>query len=496
MLPASHVEAINRDAYEKIRGYLSRSLESQGHCYLLYSPRAGYGKTHLLSKLRGELSLTHEMILLHPYDGLRIDAESVFTDVMTHVTRLLPAGGGLTSLDLLARRIIALGIEPLILSGELPCQDRDQALHAFVYRPIETFDFHHPAAATAHWVRKNFEILRLRIAEEISTIVHAPAAAVSFWIDAMFQYAVTPMDEVKRSQEILEAKADKSLLSMAEILTTFLTLLSHTHRVVLVADELEGFSTNEEAALRLVSFLTSLRSQAGRMDVMLSVNGDVWENAFLPKIPSGLLDRISEFTVRLEPMSRDEAMMLLASRHQGAARLVDHMNPEHVVYARSALRHAGMIWNEVGVEYLSSFTASGVAVGGEELHFSAGNTDANPAATEESEQVHGRDATSVDVAETEVSSEEETVKPIEGNPVFMQTFDLGSADANFATVVSDTPEDDLASPSVFSKSPLKVAQDFQCLSSKEDSSEPLPQENDQVADLLRQFRERYRDSMS
>ncbi len=498
VLPVSHVEAINSEAYKKIRGYLHRALPSQGHCYLLSSPRAGYGKTHLLSMLKVEMASTHEMILLHPADGVLIDAETVLTDVLSHLTRLLPAGGGLTPLDLLARRIFALGIEPLILSGELPCQDRDQALYAFTYRPIETFDFHHPDAATAHWVKKNFEVLRWRISEEISAIVHAPAAAVSFWIDALFRYAVTPMDVVKRSYEILDVTAAKASLPNMEILTTILTLLSHTHRVVLVADELEGFSTNEDAALRLVSFLTALRSQAGRLDVILSVNNDVWENAFLPKIPSGLLDRISEYAVSLEPLGRDEAMVLLASRDQRSVGLIDQIDPEQVLYARALLRQAGKSWTESRAVFASNYDATPLAEAFKESDRFAVTSDADLQAVEEVDEVLAWNVAATQATESESMAESELCKPVEAETVFLQTAALDSAGASFKNAVVDSAANDLAAAAstVFSKNPIAVAEDFQSLAPKENSSESLPPENDRVADLLRQFRERYRDSAS
>ena len=68
-------------------------------------------------------------------------------------------------LDLLARRTLALGLEPLVATGEVPCQDREGALTALREQPVETFDFHHDRAVTAHWtkgVSQNLGLNRLR----------------------------------------------------------------------------------------------------------------------------------------------------------------------------------------------------------------------------------------------------------------------------------------------------------------------------------------------
>ena len=89
-----------------------------------------------------------------------------------------------------------------------------------------------------------------------------------------------------------------------ERLEALLGLLTLLMRVVLVADDLEGFSTDETAALRLAAFLGSLRQSVERLDVILSLNQDIWQSAFVPRLSGGLADRLSEVVVELEPAHR------------------------------------------------------------------------------------------------------------------------------------------------------------------------------------------------
>lgn len=345
-VPEKHVDSINKDAFEKMVSLLASPPELLGRCILLRAPRAGYGKSHLLSRVQHHLGSTHEFVLLQPADGYRVDAAAALNDVLAKITRSLPGGAGLTVLDLLARKIFALGLEPLVRSGEVPCQDRETALAALHNRPVETFDFHHPTAVTAHWARDHFDILGPRLVVEIAQILSAPLREVGFWVDVMFRYAVTPVDQPGRAGMLMAAVSDAQAASMNDRLTTLLKMLSHQQRVVLVADELEGMSANEEAALRLAAFVTTLRHGADRVDIVISVNDDVWESAFVPRLSGGLQDRLSEAVVRLEPLTREQAIALLQSRQPDAtAELIDTLPIDPgPLYSRAVLRSAASTW--------------------------------------------------------------------------------------------------------------------------------------------------------
>lgn len=344
--PQKHVESINKAAFDTMAAWLESPVARDGRCILLRAPRAGYGKSHLLSRLQNHLGASHEFILLQPTDGYRVDATSALNDVLAKITRTLPGSAGLTTLDLLARKVFSLGLEPLVRSGEVPCQDRDAALHALQNRPTETFDFHHPTAVTAHWARDHFEILGPRLVVEIAQVLSAPLREVGFWVDVMFRYSVTPVEQPGRAGMLMAAVADAAAASMNDRLTTLLKMLSYHQRVVLVADELEGMSTNEEAALRLATFVTTLRHDAERVDIIISVNDDVWSNAFVPRLSGGLQDRLREAEVRLSPLTQEQAQELLKIRQPDAsAKLLDALTSAgEPLYSRAVLRSAAGSW--------------------------------------------------------------------------------------------------------------------------------------------------------
>jgi len=347
-LPSVNAEAVNRRAYEKLWQVMAVGTDHAGRCILLKAPRAGHGKTHLLSRIKHNLGNDHEFIPLHPASGSFIDAGSVTADTLSRLCRPLPAGGGLCVLDLLVRRLFALALQPLVRSGEVPCQDREGALSALRNRPVETFDFHHPNAVTAHWARENFEVLGPRLALELAQRTGGPLREVMFWVETMFRFAATPVEHPSRSGSLIQSVTSAIIppSQMFERLGALLGLLTQLVRVVLVADDLEGFSADESAALRFGSFLGSLRHAAERIDIILSINRDIWESAFLPRLSGGLADRLSEVVIELEPLNREEMVALLESRAAGLGDRVfsrlDLSNGER--HARGIIRAASEAW--------------------------------------------------------------------------------------------------------------------------------------------------------
>lgn len=344
-VPTAHAESVNRQAYEILSDILSVPVEKTGRCILLRAPRAGHGKTHLLSRIQHQLGSAYEFVPLHAAFGCRIDAATVTDDTLRRLVRQLPASGGLTILDLVTRRLFASSLQPLVGSGEVPCQDREGALTALRTRPIETFDFHHPNAVTAHWARENFEVLGQRLSHELAQRSGLPVREVAFWVEALFRFASAPLENSSRVRLLVEAVHAGTGAEM-ERLEALLGLLTLLVRVVLVADDLEGFSTDETAALRLASFLGTLRQSVERVDVILSLNQDIWQSAFVPRLSGGLADRLSEVVVELEPLTDKEMAALLDSRVPGIGnRVLGHIDIGSAgTHARGLIRAAGMAW--------------------------------------------------------------------------------------------------------------------------------------------------------
>ena len=312
------VPEINEEALDRLTNILTSSGEEMGKVVLLRSPRAGYGKTLLLQAAHNRLSKSFRFLAVEPSGGGRLDGEVVLESVLRQLLEVLPASGGLTELDLLARRLFAMGLKPLLISGEIPSHDREGALFAIENRPVETFDFHHQQAATAHWTQANFEVLGPRLASELSEISGCGLRGCAYWVDLLFRYATTSPEKVERSRLLSDCvfsdMAGQAKSVAEEQLQSLLALLSLIEPVVLVFDETEGLSNQPEAGLRTAAFVVQLRQACPALTVILSVNEDVWETGLSPLMPGGLEDRLTEFEVRLSELPRNEAESLLRSR--------------------------------------------------------------------------------------------------------------------------------------------------------------------------------------
>ncbi|MDB4500680.1 hypothetical protein N9224_00685 [Akkermansiaceae bacterium] len=119
------VEKVYQDQFETLTALLEKG---EGQLISLRAPRAGYGKTMLLSRLQQARQAQILFIPVHLADGRRVEGEMILEEILTQMSESLPAGGGLTRLDLCTRKLFAQGLVPMVYSGEVPCQDRDGAL--------------------------------------------------------------------------------------------------------------------------------------------------------------------------------------------------------------------------------------------------------------------------------------------------------------------------------------------------------------------------------
>ncbi len=503
---APHAAGVNSAATARLERVLVSPVDAPGRGILLRAPRAGFGKSHLLAYVQQRLGTTHEFLPLNPLDGSRIDAGGAIEAALRRLTRPLPAGGGLTGLDLLARRLFSVALQPLVSSGEVPCQDREVALSALRQRPVETFDFHHSQAVTAHWTKENFEVLGPRLALELSRRTGSSLNESSFWLASLFRFAVATPEHPGRTGMIIQsAVADAGI----ERYAAFLALLSLIGRVVVVADDLEGMHTDPPSALRFASFLASVRQEAPRVDLVVSVNDDIWDSAFKPALSGGLQDRLGELEIRLEPLDDAAMISLLEARAPGrAADVRGRLGLAGDLYARLVLRKAAEI-EENFVPRKQAATSAPVAAAAVSREVQAPVAEvASPPPGLGSEAALLPEPPVLEIIENKTDAfappaEEIPAREVEFEPAADPAASWQVPQQGFA---SDDPRFDPRPPSVPAEAPgdsveeatVEVAADrptspFSMVESPEDPpAGPVPATGeDRIDDLLRQFRERY-----
>lgn len=352
--PKHVVSDINQQAFQRLKELLEVEEGGDGRVIVLRAPRAGFGKTFLLQRITKEYSETHHFVRVNLANGRTTDAAHVLEYVLQALCKVLPDSTTLTELDFLARKILALGLEPLVASGEVPCQDRDGALVALREQPTETFDFHHDRAVTAHWTKSNFEILGPRLAAELARVSGASLREASYWVELLFRFATTAPDNVERARLLFETVFRGDLQNQSESaaeerLHGLLCMLGAVTSMVLIVDDTEGLSTHPPDALALASFLTNLSHCCYGSVVLLSVNDDIWNSAFQPLLPGGLADRLCETTVTLKPLTKEQAEALITTRAgDRSAELLSKISwPDGDLYPRHVLKLASDAWSEL-----------------------------------------------------------------------------------------------------------------------------------------------------
>ena len=495
---APHAPGVNSAATARMERVLVSPVDAPGRGILLRAPRAGFGKSHLLAHVQQRLGTTHEFLPLNPLDGSRIDAAGAIEAALRRLTRPLPAGGGLTGLDLLARRLFSVALQPLVSSGEVPCQDREVALSALRQRPVETFDFHHSQAVTAHWTKENFEVLGPRLALELSRRTGSSLNESSFWLASLFRFAVATPEHPGRTGMIIQSAVAEAGI---ERYAAFLALLSLIGRVVVVADDLEGMHADPPSALRFASFLASVRQEAPRVDLVVSVNDDIWDSAFKPALSGGLQDRLGELEIRLEPLDEGAMISLLETRAPGRGAAVrGRLGLAGDLYARLVLWKAAEIEEDLAAAVPAAGAAPMVtAAAAVEAHAPVAEAATPPPVPEAVlvENIETKSDTFVPPA-FEAPLSEPAMEPVGETSV--------SRWAPSHSVPVEVPVRDTVTPSIpaetshapAEEAPVELAADrpvspFSAVEAPEETAaEPVPAAGgDRIDDLLRQFRERY-----
>lgn len=406
------VDSVHEIPYRRLLELID---SGEGQLISLRAPRAGYGKTMLLSRLREKKKSSITIIPIHLADGRRIEGERVLEEILTQLTESVPGSAGLTKMDLHARRLFAHGLIPMVYSGEVPSQDKEGALASLRERPTEAFDFHNEGAAIAQWTKSQFKVLSPRLSSVLGKASGASTRDTTYWVSRLFDFAIRTPNEPSRTGELMETvfgpkSRFRSGAGFLDGLGSFLNLITLVEPTVLVLDEVDGLSSDSDSALRTTSSLISLWEAAPRMSVVISVNDDVWESAFAPRLPLGLRDRLEDVVIRLKPLTADEARSLVKVRSgDDADRVLQKLDlSSDSLYPRGVLKAARDAWNEESFEKESAQVDAAGELAKEEISEDSPIAEASDKAAEVEESKEPSNvATVIAEASTKVALENE-----------------------------------------------------------------------------------------
>ncbi len=301
---------------------------------LLKAPRAGYGKSHLLSQLPPQASSPAIFIPVEIDPDEAISWKWLFDQVLPALHGA-DAAHSPTPLDLIARRTFAAMNAGLIQSGKIPCENPTEAVASLESHAAELFDFAKTDQPVAQWFQKHFERLLPFGAPFVAQQMGISEGAATFWLRALCGYAQGGAEENPNRLKTLgwairQPEADPTTPAAGgmrflqatspsdpfykEKLKELCRLAAATQPLVIILDHLDGLHGSSDKALRLTHFLNEWRGLAGRMRFILSVNQDLWHQTFLKSLPSALEDRLTGSQVTLGGISREAAGELVRLR--------------------------------------------------------------------------------------------------------------------------------------------------------------------------------------
>lgn len=326
-------DSYQAEALASLSSTVPQEGEASGRALVLKAPRAGFGKTHLVTRFAQGLAGKAFVVPL-VFD---LETPPRWTSVLWSVVEKLHRDhghrSGLTLLDETARFLFARVNQRLIQEGKIPCAHPQEAVAALDRNYMEMFDFANASQPVAKWFGEHFESLAPMSSESLAAEAAVDPASISFWLRVLVSYAQAAGETPERRLEALRwavntpasaglAGGGMTIIqesgspekSSKEKLRDLGRLLGLYRPLVLVIDHLDAFYRDGQTGLRIAYFVGELRRLLPRSLTVVSVNQDLWQATFQNHLPSALEDRLAGATVPLRGLTPQEALHLIESR--------------------------------------------------------------------------------------------------------------------------------------------------------------------------------------
>ncbi|MFT5467085.1 MAG: hypothetical protein ACI8UO_002188 [Verrucomicrobiales bacterium] len=299
-------------------------IQAYGRTVLLLAPRAGFGKSHLLSRLAERLQEKALFVPLHFEPELPITWTRLATNFCSLLqARLNPRDSKLTLLDEVSRfffsQLVILGMQ----RGLVETDDKARSME-YVYDNFrDLFDPESGDLSRAEWFREAYEQLIESLLGEMANTFAIDEAATKFWGRTFYDYTYPKNPSPKARANALRwalGVADENIAAPENEHTykrhfiDLAQIASAANPLIFVVDHLDGFHGNQEAGMRIAHFLAEIARSAPRSMTVLSTNQEVWNSMFAEAIPTAIEDRLTWDKRQLEPLALPEAERLIQHR--------------------------------------------------------------------------------------------------------------------------------------------------------------------------------------
>jgi len=335
-----------------------RHWGATGRTILISAPRAGYGKSHLIGRLRTTTESLIAAIEL-PFDPSRsISWKMVMASLLRQYSETrCPQNSGCSLLEETARFFLA-NLVRAALSGKEPsergCPEDDDSLR-LEFRDL--FD-RHSKSRMLTWVSRRCAELGEAASGPMRERWRIGHSELTFWTGLFLDFTQGREDALKPLRGLSNGEARARVLQL-------MCIASECRPIAVVVDHLDGFYGSDTAGMAIAEILTSIRTEVTKTLTLFCINDDLWDSIFEKKIPSAWLDRLTGERSRLGPVTAGSARDLVAARlaeirvtRQVAEEFISRLSEENhwddvktVLYPRDIIRQARAAWEKDGGRY-------------------------------------------------------------------------------------------------------------------------------------------------
>jgi len=348
---------------ESVESLLSEPAAHQapgmGRVFLITAPEAGYGKSHLVARLRDHLGSIATTVVL-PFDRSRPVAWPV---ALSSVLRQFAGPNrsrshSVSLIEEVSRFFLSRLVLDALASGsvkERECPE-DSARMRSDFASLFARDSDSKILA---WVDKRSNDLARLANPDFSRNLGMGQSELGFWTRVFVDLNLRDEGALDRLRGLSNGEARERLVQLLRITTDY-------RPVMIVADGLDGFFASESAGMDIAEIVNGIREKVPRSVTLVCLNEDVWSSVFENRLPSAWLDRLTAETARLRSITPEAATDLVKSRlrrtsisEPAATRFTLRLSDDHLwvdaetkLSPRNVLRQAGELWNREASAYL------------------------------------------------------------------------------------------------------------------------------------------------
>ena len=274
-----------------------------GRIVVISSPKAGFGKTHLLARIADQVADSANRIELR-FLSRSVSWNRLLADaVLAQQTAVSPNFVSFSLFEEAAGHFLSTLIRCAVTQSIIEERECPVSMSSLETESAALFS-ESARSKFLNWLRKKSNLLARRT--RMTSHGLSPDDTV-FWTRLFISLFSKDSKDSPSLSGLDEEDAKSRFLQL-------LRIASDCRPLFVTVDHLDGSFGSENLGLEISTVLTSISENVPASLIILSVNRDVWNSVFPGKLPSAMLDRMTGDLISLAPCSPEEAIELVTQR--------------------------------------------------------------------------------------------------------------------------------------------------------------------------------------